>query len=291
MNFPESHLTFNRSQRDGILILVSLIVVLSACYFFIDFSEEGVPNITSEEIIAFQAEIDSLKSIQKEKSKPKVFPFNPNFITDFKAYTLGMSPQEYDRLKAFRSKNQWINSARDFKRVTRVSDSLLNVISPFFKFPEWVTNPKPQKKTVRYRNKSLSYVNKTDLNTVTALQLQQVNGIGAVLSGRIIKYREKLGGFSNDRQLNGVYGLNEAVVERALFRFTVKTPKAIERMNINTASASDIATIPGISFELAKEIWEFRRLRERIEDLGELQKIDGISEQKLRLITLYLYVK
>jgi len=291
MNFPKSHFTFNRSQRDGILMLTGLIVALSLSYFFIDFSEDSLSIISSEEIVALQEEMDSLKTIQKEESKPKIFPFNPNFITDFKAYTLGMSPQEYDRLKTFRSKNQWINSASDFKRVTGVSDSLLENISSYFKFPEWVTNPKPKKKVFSNRKSPLPYALKTDLNIATKLQLQQVYGIGEVLSQRIIGYREKLGGFASDTQLYSIYGLNQVVVERALLEFTVKTPKAIERMNVNTASASDIATIPGISFELAKEIWEFRRLRERIEDLNELQKIEGIGQQKFRVITLYLYTK
>lgn len=291
MNFPKSHLTFNRSQRDGILMLTGLIVALSLSYFFVDFYESNLSIISSEEIVTLQAEIDSLKTIQKEESKPKVFPFNPNFITDFKAYTLGMSPQEYDRLKTFRSKNKWINTVPDFKRVTGVSDSLLENISPYFKFPEWITNPKPKKKAFSNQKNPLPYALKTDLNIATKLQLQQVYGIGEVLSQRIIVYRKKLGGFASDTQLYSVYGLNEAVVGRTLLRFTVKTPKVIYRMNINTASASDIATIPGISFELAKEIWEFRRLRERIEDLNELQKIEGISEQKFRLITLYLYTK
>ena len=86
-----------------------------------------------------------------------------------------------------------------------------------------------------------------------------------------------------------MYGLDAAVVKRALLQFTVKTPKQIDKMNINAASASDIATIPNISFELAKKIWEFRKLRETIQDISELQKIEGLSKSKLQLIQLYLY--
>jgi DNA uptake protein ComE-like DNA-binding protein len=60
---------------------------------------------------------------------------------------------------------------------------------------------------------------------------------------------------------------------------------------VNKASASDIATIPGISFEMAKKIWEFRRLREKITDIQELEKIEGMTERKLQLIQLYLSVE
>jgi DNA uptake protein ComE-like DNA-binding protein len=62
-------------------------------------------------------------------------------------------------------------------------------------------------------------------------------------------------------------------------------------MNINSASASDIATIPGVSFELAKSIWEYRVLHEGITHFSELEKIDGMSVHKLAVIQLYLSIK
>ena len=166
---------------------------------------------------------------------------------------------------------------------------MLAEISPYFKFPDWVTNPKPKKKSFSNYTAEKSYAQKIDLNKATREQLQQVSGIGEAYSDGIVKYRETLGGFTADLQLYNVYGLDAAVVKRALLQFTVKTPKQIDKMNINTASASDIATIPNISFELAKNIWEFRKLRETIQDISELQKIEGLSKSKLQLIQLYLY--
>ncbi len=121
--------------------------------------------------------------------------------------------------------------------------------------------------------------------------MQQVSGIGEALSKRIISEREKLGGFSNDIQLYGIYGLNPEVAQRTLNLFTVKSPKSISKININKASASDISTIPGVSFELAKKIWEYRRLHEKVNNLQELDKIEGMTERKLQLIQLYLSVE
>lgn len=296
MNSLKSHFVFNRSQRGGILLLVLLIVVLLNVNYFYDFSMPVVIDISSSEVIALQKEIDSLRLAEIEARKPKRYPFNPNFITDFKAYTLGMSPEEFDRLKYFRSNNQWINSVTDFKQVTKVSDSLLAKISPLFKFPDWITNPKQKSKSYKKRkdNKGfteMTFAQKTDLNIATVDQLQKVSGLGETLSKRIVSYRDKLGGFSADIQLNGVWGLNDDVVKRTLNLFTVKTPTQIEMMDINSASASDIATIPGISFDLAKQIWEYVELRERIESVSELEKIEGLSEVKFRLIQLYLSIE
>ncbi len=285
----KSHFVFNRSQRNGILLLILLIVALFGIYQFVDFTEENVLDTNSLEIIEIKKEIDSLRLVEIASRKPKKYPFNPNFITDFKGYALGMSPEEIDRLKKFRDQNKWVNSVKDFQKVTKVSDSLLDEISPYFKFPDWVTNPKPKKNYSNNKGfKEKAFQQKVDLNIATLEQLQQVSGIGEALSKRIISYKEKLGGYSDDTQLYNVYGLNPQVVNRVLNEFTVKTPKEIIKMNLNTISASDIATIPGISFELAKKIWEFRTLRGEINDFSELEKIDGMTQRKLKGIQLYL---
>ena len=286
----KSHFVFNRQQRNGILFLILLISGLLGVYYFVDFSKENILDTNSPEIISIQKELDSLRKIEIANRKSKIYPFNPNFITDYKGYTLGMSPKEIDRLHQFRAKDQWVNSVQDFKKVTKVSDSLLKLISPYFKFPEWVTNPKPKKQNYKgFIEKS--FAQKIDLNKATEEELQRISGIGNALSKRIIAYRVKLGGFTADSQLYNVYGLNNQVVLRTLNEFMVKTPKEIIKMNINTISASDIATIPGISFDLAKRIWEFRILRERINDFSELEKIEGMSQTKLRGIQLYLFIE
>lgn len=277
------------------MLLVLLIIGLLGVKWLVDFEEEDSFDTSSAEIRAIKKELDSLRRIEIEKRKPKTYPFNPNFITDYKGYTLGMSNEEIDRLHKFRKEGNWINSISDFKNVTGVSDSLLNELSPYFKFPEWINKPrvkndyKLDKSQKGFTEKP--YAQKSDLNEATEEQLQQVSGIGEVLSKRIVSYRKRLNGFSNDIQLYDVYGLDPEVAQRALNLFTVKTPKKIAVINVNKASASDIATVPGISFELAKKIWEFRRLRDKIESLDELMKIDGITERKLQLIQLYLSVE
>jgi len=291
----KSHFTFNKQQRSGILLLLLLIISLLCVYWFVDFSEEDTFDTSSAEIVSAQKELDSLRLVEIENRKPKKYPFNPNFITDYKGYTLGMTNEEIDRLLQYRKEDKWINSAADFKRVTGVPDSLLNELSPYFKFPDWVTNPKPKNDFKDYKSEKgfteKPFSQKIDLNKATAEQLQQVSGIGEALSKRIVSDREKLGGFSSDIELNSVYGLNSEVVERTLNLFTVKTPKEIAKINVNKASASDIATIPSISFEMAKKIWEYRRLREKITSIQELDKIEGMTERKLQLIQLYLSVE
>ena len=287
----KSHFVFNRSQRNGILLLIFFTSGYLVLNYYVDFSKESLLDINSKEVIAIQKELDSLRTIEIESKKPKVFPFNPNFLSDFKGYVLGMSTEEIDRLLAFRKENKWINSVKDFKKVTKVSDSLLNKISPYFKFPDWISNSKQKKNYLKKGFKEKTFQQKVDLNITTQEQLEKVNGIGKVKSKKIIDYRNKLGGFSDDIQIYQLYGLDYQVINKVLNEFTVKTPKEIIKMNFNSISASDIATIPGISFDLAKRIWEYRILNEQIESFSQLQNIEGLTKRKLQGIQLYLKIE
>ena len=290
MNRLKSHLRFSKNQRNGILLLVLFIVLLQIIYLNVDFSKEPVLDIHSEAVIVLQTEIDSLKQIALEPKQTEPRKFNPNFITEYSGYTLGMSPVEIDRLHQFRETNQWINSVADFKRVTQVSDSLLDEISPRFQFPEWVTNPRPRTNTWNSRTEK-TFAQKIDLNKATAEQLQEINGIGEVLSKRIVSFRERLNGFLVDDQLHDVYGVEYGVVKRILAEFTVKEKPEVVKININTASASDIATLPFISFNLAKEIVDYRLLHEGFKLMEELENVEGFPAQKIDRFALYLTLK
>ena len=87
-------------------------------------------KVTSEEEkewLAFQSKLDSLKENQPIYQQ-KIYPYNPNFITDYKGYKYGMTVAQLERLFAFRKQNKYVNSAKEFQEVSKVSDSLLKEI-------------------------------------------------------------------------------------------------------------------------------------------------------------------
>ncbi|RLJ67101.1 competence ComEA-like helix-hairpin-helix protein [Lacinutrix venerupis] len=285
----KSHFKFSKQQRNGIFLLLVLIIVLQCVYAFVEFPLKDV-TINSKELEGFQAEIDSLKLVEIENRKPKIYPFNPNFITDYKGYALGMSNEEIDRLLKFRAKNQWINSAKQFQQVTEVSDSVFNRISPYFKFPDWVTNPKPKKQYAKSfnTNKPKTEAQKIDLNKATVAQLQSVYGIGEYYANSIVKYRTKQNGFISMVELGEVYGLKPETIEEIKKSFTLKTPREINKININTATKAQLVTVRYIDYEIAHNIIEYRTLHEGIKSLDDLIKVKDFPVKKIEIIKLYL---
>ena len=281
----KSHFVFSKSERNGIFLLVTIILVLQLAYWLIPFPKGVAPKDTPE-LVRFQQKVDSLKQLKIKENTPKQYPFNPNFLTDYKGYTLGMSTQEIDRLLAYRKQNKWVNSKKDFQDVTKVSDSLLNTFSHLFKFPDFITNPK--KKKVFAKDRKLSYKDKIDLNKATALQLQEVYGIGPYYSEKIIAYRTKLNGFSDNVQLNDVYGLEPNVINNILKKFTVKTPVNIKKININTAKVTDLSELPNLNYEIARQIIKYRELNGEFNDINQLKSIAEFPIEKFDRIQLYL---
>jgi len=290
MNFFKSHFGYNKRQRNGIFFLLLTIVLFQSIFFFVDFSSKEDFGFSSTEIELFQNEIDSLKNIELEKRKPKIYPLNPNYITDYKGYQLGMNTEEIDRLLLFRSKGTFVNSAKEFQKVTKVSDSLLDIVSPYFKFPKWVTLKNTFQKSNSKKSTNKPIIKKA-LNKATALDLRIVNGIGEKLANRIIDYRTKLQGFSYNNQLYEVWNLDKELVDTILLYFEVMEIPVIQKININEATFKQVLSIVYIDYELTKKIFNYRDEVAEIQNIKELKKIDDFPIEKFDRIALYLVAK
>ena len=288
----KSHFQFSKQQRNGIFLLLILIVTLQCVYFFyesnsVNANVENELELKKRELAFFLREVDSLKQVAVENRKPKTYPFNPNFITDYKGYNLGMSNEEIDRLHHFRAQNKWINSAKEFQRVTKVSDSLLVVLSPNFKFPKWISN-KSNKRSYSKSKEPKSFESKIDLNKATAVQLKAVKGIGDKLSQRIIDYRDEQKGFISDIELSEIYGLSKDVIAELRKAFVLKTPRTINKVILNEATRDELVKIKYIDYEIAYNILEERTLRGSYNSVNELKKVKDFPINKFEIIRLYL---
>ena len=265
MNFKQ-YFIFNKEQRAGLTVLVSLIVIFQLLYFFVDFSTANVASKEEEQWLAMQTEIDSIKANANEDTY-KMYPFNPNFITDFKGYKLGMKVAEIDRLLAFRKTNKYVNSAKEFQNVTKISDSLLTVISPFFKFPNWVNNKKEYHKYENSTFKDFSKKDKIiiiDINQASKEDLMKIYGIGDAISDRILKEKDKFGAFVSMDQMSDIWGLSPEVIAELNSHFKTSGLTVVKKIDINNLPIKELMKFPYFKPTLAKEIITFRRDRKSV---------------------------
>ena len=240
-------------------------------------------NFSNWELL--QSKWDSLQGL-KDNQHPKIYPFNPNFLTDYKAYQLGLSLQELERLKSFRATNQYLNSALEFKQITKISDSLYQTLIPYIKFPDWTQG---QKKFNNYQktdfSKTITIIN---INQATKEDLMKIRGIGDKISDNILNLKQKLGAFVSLEQLKEIWGINDEVYDQLNKHFKVTyDEKDLKKININQLKMSDLSKFHYFDYKIAKEIVVYRSHHNTI-NFEDLTKINNFPIQKLEIIKLYL---
>ena len=290
MNKLKSLFVFTSDQRKGIFALLFFKIALQFAYFFVDFSIPTNEDPEEQKWLSLQPQVDSMKMDIANK-RPKMYLYNPNFITDYKGYKLGMSVDEIDRLLAFRKENKYVNSSQEFQNVTKISDSLLNVMSPYFKFPDWVNNKKEYKEFKKYPNQAFAKNEKIvliDINQATKEDLIKIYGIGEAISVRILKQKEVLGGFVSMEQMKDVWGLSPEVIENLNSHFKVSVLPNFKKIDINNASLKELSQFYYFKYPLAKEIVTYRSMKGNISNIEDLTKIKGFPVDKAKTIELYL---
>lgn len=280
MRRPGPHFGDHPRVRSGVFYFLLLL-------FLLQLASWGVPrlfgwheqNLVKPDTLG-QAVLERLRHELPKKGGWTLRPFDPNKMEDFKGYLLGIPPQALDSLYAFRSRGGVLYDLRHFGQVSGLPDSMLRRLSPFLRFPATrhpvVSRP------------GMPDPSGTDLNSVTASELQYVSGIGPVLSRRIVRFREALGGFLQASQLYDVYGLEPTVARRVMKTFPLTSTPTVKRVSINEGTVEELASILYLTREMAAAIVARRKRLGPYKSLRELRDIKSIPEAKIDRIALYL---
>lgn len=285
-------LNYSKDQQKGILVLFLIIIALQLTYYFIDFNPTNKKSAKEIQWLSLQKEIDSLKA-QTTETGYKIYPYNPNFITDFKGYKLGMTVEQIDKLLAFRKLGKFANSPQEFQEVTGVSDSLLNAMSPYFKFPDWVNKKNQNKNQDNHQNSNWKVYPKKeamkvlDINQATKEDFMKVFGIGDAISDRILIQREVFGGFLSMDQIEEIWGLSPEVIISLNRYFKIQSIPNVKKFNVNNASIKELGQFPYFRYPISKNIVTYRSMNGDLK-IEDLTKIKGFPVDKIKIIALYL---
>jgi len=126
-----------------------------------------------------------------------------------------------------------------------------------------------------------------NLNSCDSASLVALPGIGPVLSSRIIKYRNLIGGFVTVDQLKEVYGLPEETFE--MISTLVKADSMnIKKIMINDWDYRKLVRHPYFQRSEVSAILKYRELNGRITGTGVMVENNLISAETCKRIRPYL---
>ncbi|MDL5049234.1 helix-hairpin-helix domain-containing protein [Oscillatoria amoena NRMC-F 0135] len=217
-----------------------------------------------------------------ENELPQLFRFDPNTVTHAELASLGFSSRLANQLINYRNKGGRFQSAQDLLKLYEMDSVLYNHLAPYIVIPE--VNARVRESGPGTKKAELT-IAPFDLNLADTTQLIAVKGIGTVLSKRIIKYRDLLGGFVDKNQLFEVYGLDSLVVQRLTKQSFIHHDFKPRAINLNEASEAELAAHPYLSKAMARAIVTYRfqhGVFHSVDDLAELKSIPLESLHKAK---------
>ncbi|MEH3114894.1 ComEA family DNA-binding protein [Pedobacter terrae] len=228
---------------------------------------------------------DQVEASSRRKTV-KLFKFDPNTLTKDGWETLGLSARQAQSIVNYTDKGGRFYKPEDLQKMYTISPEMYKRILPYAHIPESVNLSRNESPSERkeYAKKNPVIV---DINTADSTQLDDIKGIGGTFALRILKYRERLGGFYKKEQLLEVYGLDSA--KYGEIKDQIKIGNApLKTININTASFDDLKRNPYLTFKQINAIIQYRRQHGNYTGVADLKKIILLNQQVIDKITPYI---
>jgi DNA uptake protein ComE-like DNA-binding protein len=308
MNFIKEYLSFNKRERNGLFILSFIIVSLLAYNYWLNYKEANASQVDfsnfensikefyeSNSIENLVSNSDSLFNTDTSKTEiqTELFSFNPNIATDEEFKQLGLSDKQIKNIRNYLQKAGSFRFKEDFGKLYSIGDSLFAILNPYLDLPDKesyyaaLKNSNTKQENTKYE-KQQSSKPLLELNSADSLQLIDVKGIGSAFASRIIKYRNRLGGFQRVEQLLEVYGMKEE--QYNLIKSQVKVdPSVIIKIHINTCTAEELKNHPYINnWNIANALVNYRKKHGNFKVLEDIKKCDLVNDELYLKLAPYL---
>ncbi len=291
-------LSFSKKERWGIFVLCS--ICLFAWYIPVFLS---TPTLQSDELEVQMIDLEMkrnkiillhkpfrassyrkywmMKHPTSDIEPAVLFDFDPNKISKEEWMKLGVQERMANGITKYIDKGGRFRKKEDLKRIYGMTDDLYIKLAPH------VLLEQAENKTdalVKKQNAS----KQIDLNMADSIDLIALPGIGEKLSSRIIRFREKLGGFLDVAQLKEVYGIDTTLLSSLRASFQIMHPLEVKRIKINEVMLDDLKKHPYAGYVNAKLIIAYRTAHGRIQNADELLSISEIEKNKIEKIIPYL---
>lgn len=285
---------FNKAEKKGQLALLFLfLVTLLVMYFRPQIHEYLYPSSKnveySIEYIQDTLEVETEKSsIKIEELKPD--NFNPNTVSKQALLQMGLSDKISSGIIKAREAGFVFYDKSDFLSLYVVDTSLFNALEKYINIPKKASSKSQSKESkANLKNQKVKVFKEKEIeifevNEADTTVWKSIPGIGSVYANRIVKFKDRLGGFYSLNQLYEVYGLDSNLIKDNMSYFLLDTAK-INGLPINRLMTKELAKHPYINYKLANSIVNYRKQHgnyKSVKDLNNLVLMDSLTLKKIK---------
>lgn len=284
----KNYLTITKKEWNGLVVLVILIIlVLAAPYGYQLFRKDNTINFKD-----FDKAVAQLSKTERQSptvagnmgSDEKIehavmFPFNPNNLSVAQWEQLGLSEHQANIIKHYEAKGGRFYHPEDVKKIYAITAEDYQRLQPYIVIPDAANT------SIKIKSGTIVELNSTD-----SAKLTGVRGIGPSFAVRIIRYRNRLGGFYHKEQLKEVFGVDSVKYVEISRQLSVN-PKLVSRININTISFDQLRIFPYLNYKQVNAIIQYRVQHGTYKSINDTKNIGILDDGILRKIEPYLSFK
>jgi len=283
----KNYLSVTKKEWNGMVVLIILIaLILAAPYAYQTIRKDNTINFNEFDkaaaMLTKAAGTDGDDNGPASYTKPlnaTLFAFNPNNLPEADWGKLGLSPHQVKVIKNYEAKGGRFYSKEDVKKIYSLTDADYQRLEPYINLPAG-----------NNYTKKAAPGEIIDINSADSAKLTMVRGIGPSFARRIIRYRERIGGFYSKEQLKEVFGIDETKYAEIKNGVAVNG-NHVTKLNVNTATFDQLRRFPYLSFKQMNAIIEYHNQHGDYESIADMKNIAILDDGILRKIEPYLVFK
>lgn len=282
----KNYLSITKKEWNGMVVLVVLIALVLAFPYVYQFWHKD-STINQNEFdhalaILSKAKIDSTQNqiADTKIANPVLFDFNPNNLPAEKWKQLGLSDRQIKIIKNYEAKGGHFYRNTDLQKIYGITPEDYKRLAPYIDIPqsgEYVSNKLKAGETV-------------EINSADSAKLTEVRGIGPSFAMRIIRYRDRLGGFYHKEQLMEVFGVDTAKYNGIKEQLTIDASK-VTRLKINSISLPSLQQFPYLNYKQVNAVIQYRTQHGNYNSIDDVANVAIITPDVLHKIEPYLSYK
>ena len=200
--------------------------------------------------------------------------FDPNNVEMDTLLKFGFSQFQANNLIKYRASGGKFNVKSDILKIYGIDSAFFLVAENYIKIektPSDVSQP----------------IKLIELNGADSLDLLELDGIGPVFAGRILKYKNLLGGYYSKLQLLEVYNFPPETFKKIENRIYADT-LLLNKIRINYADYTQLLKHPYLNKKQTNELLTYRNKNGAFKNLEDVKKVFSSDSVTFRRLSPYL---